>query len=260
MDLQLKNKVALVFGAGGGLGGAIADELAKEGVRLGLASLRPEALEKTNERVSQLTHTVAVPWDLADQDVIACNVSTVEAELGPIDIVVHMTGGPPPSPIAGQPALSWQTHFEAMVLSVIGITDAVLPGMRARGWGRVITNVSSGVITPIPDLGLSNALRSTLVGWNKTLAREIASDGVTANLVVPGRIATPRIGRLDAARAERTGTTPAEAEKASMDSIPLGRYGNPDEYAAAVAFLASARASYITGTALRVDGGLIPSV
>ncbi|MFC9557864.1 SDR family oxidoreductase [Rhodococcus sp. NPDC056960] len=260
MDLQLKDKVALVFGAGGGLGGAIADELAREGVRLGLASLRPEALEKTRARVAQSTTTVAVPWDLADQDVIAGNIEAVENALGPIDIVVHMTGGPPPSPITGQPASSWQTHFEAMVLSVIGITDAVLPGMRARGWGRVITNVSSGVITPIPDLGLSNALRSTLVGWNKTLAREIASDGVTANLVVPGRIETPRIGRLDAARAERTGITPEEAAKASMASIPTGRYGNPEEYAAAVAFLASSRASYITGTALRVDGGLIPSV
>jgi 3-oxoacyl-[acyl-carrier protein] reductase len=260
MDLLLKDKVALVFGAGGGLGGAIADELAREGVRLGLASLHKEAVEATRERVAPFTRTTAVQWDLADHDAIEPNIAIVERELGPIDIVVHMTGGPPPAPVSGLDPAAWRAHFESMVLSVIGITDALLPGMRARGWGRVVTSASSGVLTPIPDLGLSNALRSTLVGWNKTLAREVGPDGITANVVVPGRILTARIGRLDAARAERAGISADDAARSSIASIPVGRYGDPAEYAAAVAFLASPRAAYITGTVLRVDGGLIPSV
>jgi 3-oxoacyl-[acyl-carrier protein] reductase len=260
VDLRLKDKVALVFGAGGGLGGAIAGELAREGVRLGLASRREEPLEATRQRVAPLTRTAAVQWDLADHAAIGPNIATIEHELGPIDIVVHMTGGPPPAPISGQDPVAWRAHFESMVLSVVGITDALLPGMRARGWGRVITSASSGVLAPIPDLGLSNALRSTLVGWNKTLAREVGPDGVTANVVVPGRILTARIARLDASRAERAGISSDDAARSSIAAIPVGRYGDPTEYAAAIAFLASPRAAYITGTALRVDGGLIPSV
>ena len=132
--------------------------------------------------------------------------------------------------------------------------------MRQRRWGRIITNTSSGVVAPIPNLGLSNALRLALVGWSKTLARELAPYGVTANVVVPGRIATDRIHELDQARAEREGTTVTEVARASAASIPVGRYGDPAEYAAAVVFLASSPASYITGAVLRVDGGGIPSI
>ena len=151
-------------------------------------------------------------------------------------------------------------QFQSMVLSVIAITDRVLPGMRERGWGRVITSTTSGVVTPIPNLGISNALRSSLLGWSKTLAREVARDGVTANIVVPGRIGTDRIRFLDQAKAQREGRSPEDVTKESTSSIPAGRYGDPAEYADAVAFLASTRASYITGSVLRVDGGLIPSV
>jgi 3-oxoacyl-[acyl-carrier protein] reductase len=147
-----------------------------------------------------------------------------------------------------------------MVVSVIATSDAVLPAMRARKWGRIVTSTSSGVIAPIPNLGISNTLRSSLVGWSKTLAREVARDGVTTNIVVPGRVATGRITFLDEARAKRENRTVESVVAESTSSIPAGRYGRPEEFAAAVAFLASEQASYITGSILRIDGGLIPSV
>jgi 3-oxoacyl-[acyl-carrier protein] reductase len=147
-----------------------------------------------------------------------------------------------------------------MVLSVIAITDRVLPGMRERRWGRIITSTSSGVIAPIPNLAVSNALRMSLVGWSKTLAREVGRDGVTANIVLPGRIATDRITALDQAKAKREGRAVEEVAAESAASIPVGRYGRPEEYGDMIAFLASTRASYLTGSVFRVDGGLIASV
>jgi 3-oxoacyl-[acyl-carrier protein] reductase len=147
-----------------------------------------------------------------------------------------------------------------MVLSVIAITDRVLPNMRARHWGRVITSTSSGVVAPIPNLGISNALRLSLVGWSKTLSREVGKDGITANIILPGRIATGRIQFLDEAKAKREGRSVEEVAAESTGSIPLGRYGKPEEYADVVAFLASERAAYLTGSVIRVDGGLISSI
>jgi len=135
-----------------------------------------------------------------------------------------------------------------------------LPQMRAHKWGRIITSTSSGVVAPIPNLGVSNALRSTLVGWSKTLAREVAADGITANIILPGRIATPRIAQLDEARAGREKIAVDDVVKQSLAQIPAGRYGDPAEYGDVAAFLASARASYVTGTVVRVDGGYIASI
>lgn len=261
MDLGLKNKNALVLGAGGGLGGAIAQRLHAAGARVALAGRSAESLQDRARRISpdgdRLTTLV---WDLADLESIDNNVRLVEESLGRVDILVNNTGGPPPTPVRAQEIEIWTSYFQSMVLSVIAITDRVLPNMVANQWGRVITSVSSGVIAPIPNLGLSNALRSTLVGWSKTLAREVGREGVTSNLIVPGRIATDRIVYLDQAKAEREGRSVESVTAESTSTIALGRYGDPEEYANVAAFLASEAASYVTGSTIRVDGGLIPSV
>jgi len=177
-----------------------------------------------------------------------------------VDILINNTGGPPPTSAAGQDPALWAKQFQAMVLSVIAITDRVLPGMKSRGWGRIITSTSSGVIAPIPNLAISNALRLTLVGWSKTLAREVGKEGITVNIIVPGRIATSRVATLDNARAKREGRTVEEVAAESAATIPVGRYGKPEEYADVVAFLASERAAYLTGSVVRVDGGMITSI
>ena len=147
-----------------------------------------------------------------------------------------------------------------MVLSVLAITDRALPGMRDRRWGRIITSTSSGVVSPIPNLAISNTLRISLLGWSKTLAGEVASHGITANVIVPGRIATRRTLFLDQQVAQRRGQSLADVEAEALRMIPTGRYGEPREYGDAVAFLASDRASYINGSVIRVDGGLLQSV
>lgn len=261
MDLGISNKVALVLGGGGGLGSAIARSLAEEGAKVVVADLSAEAAATTAKRITADGH-VAIPlaWDLRALDSFDSQVSWIEGNVGPVDILVNNTGGPPPTPASGQPAEVWREYFEGMVVSVIKLTDRVLPGMRQRQWGRVITSTSSGVIAPIPNLGISNALRMSLVGWSKTLAKEVGRDGITSNIVLPGRIATGRITYLDEARAKREGRTVEEIVAESTGSIPIGRYGDPKEYGDAVAFLASGRAGYITGSTIRVDGGLIASV
>ena len=261
MDLGLQGKVALVFGAGGGLGGAIARALAREGAQVAVADIAVEAAEATVAAIGDAGgRAEAIAWDLADLDAIAGNVARVEQTLGAVDILVNNTGGPPPTTASGQSPDVWATHFRSMVQSVIAVTDAVLPGMRARRFGRIVTSTSSGVLSPIPNLGISNTLRASLVAWSKTLAGEVGRDGVTSNIVLPGRIATGRITFLDEQRAKREGRAVEEIVAASTASIPLGRYGRPEEYGDAVAFLASERASYITGSVLRVDGGLIPGI
>jgi 3-oxoacyl-[acyl-carrier protein] reductase len=261
MDLGLRGKSALVLGAGGGLGGAIAAALAAEGARVAVADIDMNAASATADAITAAGGTaVAVAWDLADIDAIPARLAEVEHAVGKVEVLVNNTGGPPPTPISGRSPAEWQRFFQSMVLSVIALTDAVLPGMRERRWGRIITSTSSGVIAPIPNLGLSNALRISLLGWSKTLAREVASDGITANVVLPGRIATRRISFLDEQKAKREGRSVDAVTSESTNSIPVGRYGEPEEYGDVVAFLASTRASYVTGSVIRVDGGMIASI
>lgn len=257
MDLGITGKVAMVLGAGGGLGGAIARELASEGAHVVACARSEESMASLGDAPGTITQ---VRVDLRDLATLDAAVERVETEIGDVEILVNTTGGPPSGPVTAVDDASWNEHFQAMVLPIIHLTQRVLPSMRAHGWGRVITNTSSGVIAPIPNLGISNGLRSTLVGWSKTLAAEVGRDGVTVNTVAPGRIHTARIDQLDLARAEREGKTVAEVAASSAGSIPAGRYGTPAEYAAAVAFLCSSRASFINGTQLRVDGGMISNV
>ncbi|UUZ44201.1 SDR family NAD(P)-dependent oxidoreductase [Janibacter limosus] len=197
MDLEITGRTALVLGGGGGLGGAIARELAAEGATVVVAGRSAGPLDTT---VAEITaaggRAHALVWDLGELDVVEARIGWIEETVGGVDILVGNTGGPPPGAVTAADASVWEMQFRSMVLSVITITNRVLPGMRERGWGRVITSTSSGVVAPIPGLGLSNALRSTLLGWSKTPAGEVAADGITANVVVPGRIATDRVAFL----------------------------------------------------------------
>lgn len=261
MDLGLKGKVAIVLGAGGGLGGAIAASLAAEGACVAVCDANAQAADDTVRAIVNAGgRAEPVMFDLASVDACVAAVAQVLSVLGPPDVLVNNSGGPPPSKVSGLLPLVWRQHFDAMVVSLMHLTDLVLPGMHKRGWGRIITSTSSGVIAPIDNLGVSNALRLTLVGWNKTLAREVAPHGITANIVLPGRIATARIRQLDEAKAAREGRKVDDVAAQSAASIPVKRYGRVEEYGDTVAFLASERASYITGSVIRVDGGLIPSI
>jgi 3-oxoacyl-[acyl-carrier protein] reductase len=261
VDLQLNGKTALVFGAGGGLGGAIARSLAAEGASVVAADIDEKAAQATADAIaSDGGRAIPLVWDIADLGVIDERLATISGKFGQVDVLVNNTGGPPPTPAAGQSPADWSKYFDSMVRSVIAVTDAVLPGMRERGWGRIITSTSSGVVAPIANLGISNSLRLALVGWSKTLSREIGRDGITANIVLPGRIATGRIVFLDEQKAKRENRPVADVTAESTASIPVGRYGEPREYGNVVTFLASPRASYITGSVIRIDGGLINSI
>ena len=261
MDLGLEDKTALVLAGGGGLGRAIAKALAAEGAKVAVAGIGEKSIAGTEAALAAIGgKSIGLLWDLSDLAQIDGHVSKIERELGPVDILVNNTGGPPPTPASGQDPAVWSRYFQAMVLSVIAITDRVLPNMRARHWGRVITSTSSGVVSPIPNLAISNTLRLSLVGWSKTLAREVAKDGITANIIVPGRVATDRTKFLDEAKAKREGRSVEDVSAESTGGIPVGRYGKPEEYGDVVAFLSSERAAYITGSVIRVDGGLIAGI
>ena len=261
MDLQLNNKTALVFGAAGGLGSAMAKTLASEGASVVVADIDGEGADSVAATIRAAGgQAMSLQWDLSDIATITSKVEEIGSTFGHVDILVNNTGGPPPTPVSGQSSDEWLKYFNMMVRSVIAVTDAVLPSMRERKWGRIITSTSSGVVAPIPNLGMSNSLRLALVGWSKTLAREVGRDGITTNIVLPGRIGTGRINFLDEQKAKRENRPLQDVIQESISTIPVGRYGDPQEYGDTVAFLASPRASYITGSVIRVDGGLISSI
>ena len=261
MDLGIQGKVALVMASSRGLGQAMAVSLAREGVKVVVTGRNAEGLQKSVELIEAAGgKALALTWDLSDSTVIDGLVTRIEKELGPVDILINNTGGPPPTPAVGQDPALWQKSFNDMVLSLIAITDRVIPGMRQRHWGRIITSTTSGAVAPIKNLAISNTLRAALLAWSKTLAGEVAADGITVNVIMPGRVATDRLRQLDEARAKRESISYEDVVKASLSQIPLGRYGDPREYGDAAAFLASQNASFITGTVMRVDGGQIQAI
>ncbi len=262
MDLGLQGRNAIVLGASRGLGRAIALALVREGANVLVCARHQESLEKTAHTLHETgPGRVAVhAADLAEPSAATAIHAAAAEQLGPVDVLVNNSGGPPPGPIADAARATWQAQFQAMVLPVFELTALCLPDMRSRGWGRVLTVVSSGVEQPIPNLGLSNGLRSSIVGWSKTLANEVGGDGITVNCLAPGRVATDRTRQIDQANAERQGLPLETVQRQSQAQIPLGRYGAPEEFGDTAAFLVSERGGYITGSVIRVDGGLVKSV
>jgi len=261
MDLGLRGRTAVVGGATSGLGRASAEALAAEGCRILLWSRRDDALAAVARDLRD-SHGVEVDHVVADatQPDAAATVAEAAAAFGPIDILVSNAGGPPTVDPTATDREAWERAFQLLAETPIELATRLLPGMRQRGWGRVVAILSSGIRQPIPELVYSNAGRSALAAWLKTTARAIAADGVTMNGVMPGRIATPRIHELDSGRAEREGTTEEAVRAAHIATIPAGRYGEPAELGVLVAFLASQQASYITGQLIAVDGGLIAGI
>ncbi len=249
MDLGLTGRVALVTGASKGIGRAIAAELIAEGAKVAISSRSRERLAEVSGELG--AH--AFVHDNADLDAIDQLVAEVEAALGPIEILVTNTGGPPASPAPlNHDRDEWEAAYRTLVLAPMMLVAAVMPGMQERRFGRVVNVASSTVREPSPTLMLSNSHRAATLAAFKTIARDVAADGVTVNTVLPGRIATDRIYELFGSK--------EVAESIGASEIPAERLGTPEEFAAAVAFLCSTRASYITGTALLVDGGMTQSI
>lgn len=250
MELGLEGKVALVMGASKGLGRAIARGLAEERVEVAISSRSSERVEAAADEVGPL----AVPFvaDSGDLERLGALPAEVEARLGkPIDILVLNTGGPPFGSALGQELEEWEQAYRSLVLAPRVLAGAVVPGMRERGWGRIVNVGSTSTREPIPGLNLSNSHRMAAVGFLKTLAREVAGDGITVNTVATGRFATDRL-------TDGSGSLEA-AEEAARGEVPAGRLGRPEEYGDLVAFLCSERAAYITGTVIPIDGGLLRS-
>lgn len=262
MDLGLNGKRALVLASSRGLGLGIAKALASEGAHVLLVGRSGDRLAENCKAINAEGKGKAdwVWGDLSEENFVEAMKAAVKEKLGGIDILVNNTGGPTPGTAEDMTADKLDTFFQSMVLRVITLTNAFLPQMKEQGFGRILTVASSGVFEPIANLALSNTLRSALVGWNKTIAAEVAGFGVTANMLLPGRIHTDRIDELDGANAKRTGKSVEEIRAASLKTIPAGRLGRVEEFAAAGAFLCSVPASYVTGTMLRVDGGASRSI
>ncbi|MGQ9478074.1 MAG: SDR family oxidoreductase [Candidatus Bipolaricaulia bacterium] len=259
MDLGLEGKRAVVAAASRGLGKAIALRLAAEGARVAICARDAQRLEETAEEIRKRTRAeaLAVPADLTDPAQIRQFVGVARERFGGIDILVANAGGPPPGSFLEMSDERWQAAFELTLMSAVRLAREVIPGMIAQRWGRLIFSTSVSVKQPIADLVLSNSLRLAVIGLAKTLANELAPYNITVNSVCPGATATDRMKELINSQAKRQGISYEDAEESWLRDIPMRRLGEPGELADLVAFLASGRASYITGTAIQVDGGSI---
>jgi 3-oxoacyl-[acyl-carrier protein] reductase len=245
MDLQLDGKTALVLGASKGLGRAIAESLRREGAEVFTVS-------RSSDDTAGFHHIAA---DLDDKAAPELIIAAVRATGRPIDILVLNSGGPPTGTAADTAPDAYAAAMGRMFTAQLTLAQAFLPDMRQRGFGRILAIASTSVITPIPGLVLSNTVRAALASWCKTLAAEVAGDGVTVNLLLPGQIATDRLTSLHTAMAERNGMTTEQLRTRSIAAIPAGRLGRPEEFGDIAAFLASPRAGFVTGCAIKVDGG-----
>jgi len=262
MDLGIKGKVAAVAAASKGLGKASALELAREGCAVAICARDEAALSAAAQELRDSTgaNVVAVAADMTKADDIARFIATTKQELGDPLILVTNAGGPPGGYFDQFDDVAWERAFNLTLMSTVRLIRAALPGMRAAGWGRIINITSITVKQPIDELLLSNAVRPGVIGLAKTLATQLAKDGITINSVAPGNTLTDRQIELAQVRAQRDGRSIEEVIAASGASIPAGRVGQPEELAAVVAFLASARASYVTGSTIAVDGGAVRSL
>jgi 3-oxoacyl-[acyl-carrier protein] reductase len=250
MDLGIEGRVALVMGASKGIGRGIAVALAREGARVAIASRSRERVERTASEIDG--EVVALEGDTDDLERLAMLPGDVETTLGPVEILITNTGGPPLGATLDHGLDEWQAAYRSLVLAPRVLIEAVLPGMRERGWGRIVNVASSSVREPIPHLALSNIHRMATMGLFKTLASEVAGDGVTVNTVATGRFATDRL-------AANWGSW-EEMEKGAVEGVPAARLGQPEEFGDLVAFISSERAGYLTGTVIPLDGGMLRSV
>ena len=256
MDLGLKGKRALVLASSKGLGHGIAVALAREGASVLLCGRSGERLEAGCAAINAEKKGKA-DWiwaDLNDDNFVETVAAAVADKLGGLDILVNNTGGPTPGGSEDMTADKLESYFLSMVSRVITLTNRLLPAMKAQGWGRILTVASSGVVEPIPGLALSNTLRPALAGWSKTLATEVADQGITVNMLLPGSIATDRLDEIDTAAAKRSGRPLDDIRASRQARIPAGHYGRVEEFAAVAAFLCSEPASYVTGSMIRCDG------
>ena len=262
MDLGLKGKVAVVCAASKGLGRAVAHELAAEGASIVMCARGEKALTAARDEIARATKakTLAVVADVAALDGLDKIAAQAIERFGRVDILINNAGGPPSGPFEKHNWTEWQAAVELTLRSAVELTRRLLPGMRERRWGRVLNITSIAAKQPVDGLMLSNSLRAAVTGWARTLANEVASDGVTVNNILPGYTRTERVQQLNEAIAAREGLTVEEIERKTEGQIPMRRMAEPGEFAAAVAFLASERASYITGQSIAVDGGWIRSL
>ncbi|MCG8603740.1 SDR family oxidoreductase, partial [bacterium] len=261
-DFGLKGRAALVAASSRGLGRAVAEELANEGADLLLCARGKEDLKKTRYEIASRTpaRVTAVAANLTEPEEVTRVVDRGLQEFGKVDILVTNTGGPPSGVFESLTQEAWQDALRQNLESVLNLTRAVLPGMKERQWGRILNITSISVKQPVDNLMLSNSVRAAVTGFARTLANEVAPFGITVNNVLPGYTRTSRVEELADQIAKAKGLTVEKAIGGWESQIPMGRIGDPREFSALVAFLASERASYITGTSIPVDGGWIRSL